>query len=263
LLLLDTRAVAIGVLRVNKDKLRSDMRDDAIGYVSFQFNVLKTLGGRVPNEISIRYYTEDAWYQVPSEKLISLSGSRSIAFLTQGDDSKYYFAGHTADALQPATEESVAAVEAELRRQWTILKHWKVDRTLPHFEDVEALISELARIPKPEGYGDDGPSDRQYAIFRKLEALGQAAVPAIVMQMDDRRPLAVQEIQLESNYPGAFEGIRHYKPEVVVDALANILNQVEGPVFDNILSGGPEAARRSAINAWRVYAADLLCYGRP
>jgi len=262
LLLLDTRAVVIGVLRVNKDKLRSDMRTDSVGYVSFPFNVLRTLGGKVSNNISIRYYTEDIWHEVPSEKLISLGGRKSVAFLTKGDDDNYYFAGHTADALQPATEETVSAVEAELRRQWAILKLWKVDRTLPKYDTVEALISELVQIPRPTGYGDDGPRDRQYAIFRKLEGLGKAAVPAIVMQMDDRRPLAVHQIELESNYPGAFEGIRHYSPEVVADALANILNQVEGPVFDNILSGGPEVARRSAIDAWRVYVADLLCYGR-
>jgi len=263
LLLLDTRAVTTGVLRVNKDKLRSDMHDDAIGYVSFQFNVLKNLGGKIPNEISIQYYTEDAWHEIPSEKIISLSGSKSIAFLAQGDDGSFYFAGNTADALQPATEENVAAVEAELQRQWTILKRWKVDRTLPHYKTVEILISELVRIPKPKGYGDDDPRDRQYAIFRQLEGLGKAAVPAIVAQMDDRRPLAVHQIELKSNYPGAFEGIRHYAPEAVVDALANILNQVEGPVFDNILNGGTEKARRSTINAWRVYVADLLCYGRP
>lgn len=46
--------------------------------------------------------------------------------------------------------------------------------------------------------------------------------------MDDRRKLPVPQISLRNEAPDAFEGIRHYGPQVVVGALAAILSQITG-----------------------------------
>jgi hypothetical protein len=77
--------------------------------------------------------------------------------------------------------------------------------------------------------------------------------------MDDRRPLAVRRITLANHDPDAFEGLRHYGPELVVDALDAILNQNTG--FGGfVVNGGSERERQAAVAAWRVYAADLRCH---
>jgi hypothetical protein len=53
---------------------------------------------------------------------------------------------------------------------------------------------------------------------------------------------------------GAFEGIRHYGPEVIVEALAAILNQITGESYSpQIVNGGTERERKAAIDGWRIY----------
>jgi hypothetical protein len=49
--------------------------------------------------------------------------------------------------------------------------------------------------------------------------------------MDDRRSLPDPRISLKNKSPQAFEGLRHYGPQEVVDALAAILNQITGQKF--------------------------------
>jgi hypothetical protein len=89
--------------------------------------------------------------------------------------------------------------------------------------------------------------------FSDLEALGCAAVPAIIERMDNRRKLPELRISLRNKSPDAFEGIRHYGPEVVVDALAAILNQVTGRDFGFIYNGATNAERTKTITGWRDF----------
>jgi len=91
--------------------------------------------------------------------------------------------------------------------------------------------------------------------FRELEGLGCKAVPAIIKNMDDRRPLPVRYIALENKSPQAFEAIRQYRPERVVDALAAILNQVTGQHFGFIYNGASDVERAKTVAAWREYLA--------
>jgi hypothetical protein len=72
----------------------------------------------------------------------------------------------------------------------------------------------------------------EHQAFSDLEALRCAAVPAIIKRMDDRRNLPDPTISLENKSPDAFEGLRHYGPKKVVDALAAILNQLTGEDFN-------------------------------
>jgi hypothetical protein len=67
--------------------------------------------------------------------------------------------------------------------------------------------------------------------FADLEALGCQAIPAIIKHMDDRRRLPNPRVSLRNKSPQAFEGLRHYGPQEVVDALAAILNQITGQDF--------------------------------
>jgi hypothetical protein len=99
--------------------------------------------------------------------------------------------------------------------------------------------------------------------FKDLESLGCAAVPSIIARMDDRRKLQEHYIALKNNFPGAFEGIRQYGPEEVVDALAAILNQLTTQHFGFIYNGATGAERTRTVEGWRKFLrstpADKLC----
>lgn len=204
--------------------------------------------GDAPERLALRHYVERGAHPSSSEALAAASGRSSTFFLTVADGA-HYLAAALPNSIRDGDEAMAKLVRTELARQAAILKHWRVDRRLPHFAEVGRLIRRLG----------SGSAERQRETFAALEKLGEAAVPAIVAQMDDRRPLVEPAISLVNHAPDAFEGIRHYGPEQVVDALAAILNQVSGASFGFIYNGGWDAERRAAVDGWRVYAADLAC----
>ena len=104
----------------------------------------------------------------------------------------------------------------------------------------------IARVVNASGVQD------QQAALMALVTLGRPAVPYIVKHMDDRRTLPARYIQLE-NGPRAFEASRIYKPELVVDALAGVLNQITQHSFGYIYNGGSDAARDEAVAQWRQW----------
>lgn len=108
-------------------------------------------------------------------------------------------------------------------------------------------------------------SSTEQRAFADLEALGCPAVPAIIKRMDDRRNLPDHRISLKNKSPQSFEGLRHYGPEKVVDALAAILNQITGQDFGFIYNGATEAERTKTVREWRDFLertpATNLCDG--
>ena len=89
--------------------------------------------------------------------------------------------------------------------------------------------------------------------FADLESLGCPAVPAIIERMDDRRKLSDPRISLRNKSPDAFEGLRHYGQEKIVDALAAILNQITGKNFGFIYNGATDAERDKTVRGWRDF----------
>jgi hypothetical protein len=89
--------------------------------------------------------------------------------------------------------------------------------------------------------------------FADLESLGCPAVPAIIERMDDRRKLSDPRISLRNKSPDAFEALRHYGPEKIVDALAAILNQITGKNFGFIYNGATDAERDKTVRGWRDF----------
>ena len=86
--------------------------------------------------------------------------------------------------------------------------------------------------------------------FNELEVLGNQAVPYLVGNLGDMRPLATREIALENRASDAFEGIRHYGPETVHDALAAILSQVTGKSFIIVYNGATPNEREENRVKW-------------
>lgn len=108
-------------------------------------------------------------------------------------------------------------------------------------------------------------SSNERQAFADLEALGCPAVPAIIERMDDRRSLPDPRISLKNKSTQAFEGLRHYSPQKVVDALAAILNQITGQNFGFIYNGATDAERTKTVRGWRDFLhktpATKLCDG--
>jgi hypothetical protein len=98
--------------------------------------------------------------------------------------------------------------------------------------------------------------DSQAISFQKLESLGCKAVPFIINHMEDYRQLPRHEIVLRNDAINAFEATRHYGPQLMVDALAAILNQITGRSFEFIYNGGTVEQRKREVERWHLYLND-------
>ena len=107
--------------------------------------------------------------------------------------------------------------------------------------------------------------DQVQAAATALIMLGQPAVPSIIRRIDDRRDMPVHALSFENRSPDAFEGVRHYGVEKVVDALNDILNDITGVYagFIDVEVGpkglrdnpGVEPQRKAVVDGWRAYLA--------
>jgi hypothetical protein len=105
--------------------------------------------------------------------------------------------------------------------------------------------------------------------FAEIEALGCPAIPEIIERMDDRRNLPEQHISLRNKSPDAWESMRHYGVEQVVDSLDAILNQLTGQSFGYIDIHKDEATkdaeRAKVVRGWRDWLQrtppNKLCEG--
>ncbi len=242
--------VAEGSIALSPDQLAALHGKDA--WTDLPFAVARMLKGPAADTVNIRFYPMTE--QAPTLSDVELAaGHRVIVYLHRlsvaGPEGLYFAAGE--DSLKPAPEALVTG--AEIARQDAVLKAWKTDSGLPHFAEVKALLDRLTAI----AHDDKDAADKQQAVFAELEALGAGAVPAMIAQMDDRRPLAFAQMSLR-NPPGAAEAVRYYRPGTVVEALDAVLNQITGE-FGTIYNGGSDAERDSAVAAWRVYAHDRAC----
>lgn len=250
-LLAGSDLVLVGRMEVPKQRLLEEAQKPSPDYLDIPIQIDSVVKGEHAGKATVRFYPRDAAYKLSNESVLSLAGVPVILFLTRVDAGPVglYFAGYSPEALKPATDQTVGAVRGEVSRQAKILSSWRVDSTLPRFGEVRALIARLGRVS----------GDEQQHVFDQLESLGDEAVPAIISQLDDRRPLQTQAISLVNHFKNAFEGMRHYGPKQVVDGLDAVLNQITGKSFGSIVNGGSDRQRTAVVAGWRVYAADLLC----
>ena len=248
-LIAQSHVIIVGVPVVPVDQFEPAQRTGHGRYIDFDTPVQQCLkGDPCPETMTTRYYIYGESHSPLDAALVSANGKESILFLLTGLSSNVahsanYFAGHTHTALQTASPELIQDISAEVAAQREIVRRFGENfpvRNEPLYEKVKALIE-----------GTLNPRKQKKA-FAQLEALGKAAVPAMIMQMDDRRELPLKAISLR-NPPGFFEGFRHYGPEVVADAIAAILNQITGESFGTMYNGASEPHRKAEIDAWRIY----------
>lgn len=237
--------IVTGTLHVPVEELRAAQGSGG-RYVSATVDVSEVLKGERSEARVVTFFSDDRPYAPKSIELVALDGRPVLLFLTAIPDDgasgqpKTYFAGYTPGAVRPLSPSELTDIRAEIARQTRVLRNWRPHPEWPHEAAVKKLIAKtLVRTTAARAFHD-------------LENLGPAAVPALSDLMDDRRRLGAEGIALK-NPPGGFEGHRIYRPVLVVDALAAILNQITGADFGSIANGGVERQRRLAVNGWRIY----------
>lgn len=243
-------AILIGTMDVPQERLLKEAQSPSPRYVDIPLRVTDVAKGDRVVDATLSFFPTNAPDRSTNDDILGLEDAPAILFLLRVDDGKggLYLTGNSPAALRPATQQIISAARTEVSRQAAINRSLRADTALPHHTKVRALISRLGRVSGSE----------QQRAFDRLIALGHKAVPAIVAQMDDRRPLRTQAISLVNRAPDAFEGLRHYGPEQIVDGLDAVLNQITG-AGGSIVNGGSARQREATVAGWRVYASDLAC----
>lgn len=243
--------IIVGTPTVPVAQIEESERSGEHNYIEISVRVKNCLkGDPCPETMVVRYFTRPAWYAPTPRTLVESSGNQSVLFLIQVDTQtnsglpEIYFAGHTPKAIQPSSEELIRQVGVETLAQKQIIeqfgRNFRPEDQPSHLQVRSAIEKTLDRRTERKA-------------FAQLEKWGEAAVPLMIMFMDDRRQLPLKEISLRNSGPGNFEAFRHYGPEVVADAIDAILNQITEESFGTIQNGGSERERKAAIDGWRVY----------
>jgi hypothetical protein len=241
-------AIVTGTVFVAQ-KDNGDLITDDQGYVRIAVKVDETLKGPRMGSVVVLQYGRDDYRAKAVKTLLPLKGKKAILYISTyvlGDAVTRAWFLENAGGISEVTSSAIAQISTEISRQDALLRTWKPAEHGPIAAQVHALIEQTLQ------------GNTEAKAFADIEALGKAAVPAIIDQMDDRRALAKRQIALRNFSPDRFEEFRLYGPEKVVDALAAILNQVTSDDFGFIYNGGTDEERARAVAGWRIYQDALL-----
>jgi len=238
--------IVVGTLEGDADELVR-VANGGSGYVWLTVRVQETLKGRVSELKPFRFYCtlESNRYgegEPSGPETAGLIGERLLVSLIEVSGAAYLEGSGDVPGLRPATDEAIAETQVLVRRHDELR-----DRTPAANAEIEAAVERLVAdlVHDPEA---------QREALRALEELGHSAIPAIVKHMDSRAALAEPRMVLVNHASDAFEAVRRYGPELVVDALAALLNQLSGESFGLDWNSGNEVDRQRSVRAWRVYA---------
>jgi hypothetical protein len=228
------------------------------GRVSLHIAAFKVLKGAIPkwtaDTVEILGWVEsekaDKLLFTPSQ-LHELGQKHLFLFATrspQGDDKLYL--QHPSENIRPYNAREAKALIAEIAHQATLVSEFAHAPYAQPDDTDRGIKSELDRLITA--------SAKQSAYW--LLSVRCSVVPALIRQMDDRRPYAGDELAVGTG-PGAFEGVAHYEPKLVVDAVSIILGHLTNQSFGFIHNGGADEARQREVTKWRTWLA--LTGGRP
>lgn len=233
-----------GVLRVDREDLAGAQQDSQHVRVVVEAceHVLGPPAARVAFRVYVRAPTEGARDdEFAAAQLLALDGHERVVYL--GAPGARFLAGW--DHHLAVREPDEAFLERVRHRQR--LHEAMAQQPLAiEREREERIRAILRRIVRDE--------EHQQRAFAQLLALGEPDVPALIAAMDDRRRLPVRSIRLENRAADAFEPYRRYGPELVVDAVDAILNQLTWESFGSIQNGASDAEREACVRGWRIYA---------
>ncbi len=246
--------IVAGEVSAPSQQIRDAQRTGNHDYVDISVGAINCLKGPCGSlqTLTLRYYTKGAPYNPDPSKIIAASGKKAMLFLAQvdeGDKQSSYFAGHTGNALQQYSAALNTRVRTLVNEQADIPRRiacMNIPANDTLYPKVKSLVDAMTS------------ADSQFKAFKELEALGAPALPAMVSLMNDRRPLAYRQISLANHNPKAFEAVRHYGPQLTVDALAALANQIDGGNFGFIMNGGSERERVFAWLGWQIHLYRML-----
>lgn len=232
-------------------------------YVRVGLRDVEPLKGRLPStEASVMVYLSDGRPGTRTlSDLMQQAGRRAMVFLVRVDAPRPEFYLPHGPSLAPASDSLTSSIRQEVLRQDRYLGAWTPDLRAAGHARVRSLLDELGSLGE-RNLPRDLAKSRQDEVFRELEELGETAVTAMIAAMDDRRPLAVPSISLVNKSKDSFEGLRHYAPRQIVDAMSAILSQITGAPLSRTVNGGSVRERDAEVASWRIYDADRRCRGR-
>jgi len=236
--------IVVGTLAVPVAAIRDAIRLEDRRYVEIGVRCEQVLKGPACSELAVRWYTGPSDWTRNAREMIALDNQTRIVFLTESDESKgLYFDDENTLGTHLATLQAIREIAAEVRSQQRLLEHFAHDHPpekAPLYSEVKRLIDATTVV------------ESQADAYRALQALGSRGVAAMILLMDDRRPLAKGWLAFR-NPPGHWEEFALYRPEVVTDAMAAIVGHIAREDFGTLHNGGSERERRAAIDGWRVY----------
>ena len=233
------------IVVVNNSELAADnaKRNE---YYEYNVHINKPLKGNAQENIRFKVYMRENFYNYINS--LDKSG-KAILFIASSYDgygiNNYLADYYIENAILTHTEDAEEVIRNEIALQDKIIND-KLYRNFTFDNKLYRKVNNYIRNTTCFLF--------QFSSFRKLEAMGENAVPYIILLMDNFKKLPIKSISLINKSENAFEGIRHYSPELVIDALSAILNQITGESFGNIVNGEVTQEERILdLNGWRVY----------
>jgi len=215
-------------------------------YKNTKINLIKTNtikgASNLPDIIEIEYSTRPINLRPCSELILELDLSEVTVFLKPvlvDGTYKYFFEASNNSVVRSSTSQSneiVNITNSQLEFNNNFEKDYIIKDEALH-QEISTLIQEI----KSE--------KTQQVAIKKLISLGHKAVPSIIHRMDNYSKINHNEIRINLSN-GA---IKTYSPDLIVDALAIILNSITGKHYGYIYNGATDIERAQAITAWRTY----------
>jgi hypothetical protein len=226
-------------------------------YIEINIPVIQTLKGEIKNTVILRLYLYENYFNHISSLPDNID---VILFLKRhfnpwgpqyGNEFNYYIADNIKDSIIIYDNDYFNYLTNEITFQNRII----TEKLYEQFEintRINGRVRNLVRRITNRS--------SQVNCFIELENNGNNGVPYIILCLYDFRELPIKNISLRNYSPNAFEGVRHYGPYLVVDALAAILNQITGESFGFIYNGDDttDEERKEAINGWYIYLYYLM-----
>jgi hypothetical protein len=220
-------------------------------YFKYEIQIVKSLKGNSQDNIQFNVFMKEENYNF----IMSLDESEKVIVFLVNTYDGYGYNNYLADyfieySIIEYTNETESIIAKELLLQNDIVnnnlyENFKIDKKL--FNKVKRHINNTENI------------FLQNNSFERLEEMGMDGVPYIILLLDNFRLLPIKSITLRNYSANAFEGYRHYGPELVIDALTAILNQITGESFGNIENGeATQEERTLVLNGWRIYLYKLI-----
>ncbi|BCE00256.1 hypothetical protein [Marinicellulosiphila megalodicopiae] len=219
---------------------------DLHDYRNFKLNLATTsiLKGDINSGdiIEINYSTRPVQLRPCAESILQLDLNQVIVFLKEviiNNKKEYFFVASTF-AISESSNQKATNLKKVINKQYNFLQNFdsnfKIKDETTH-QVVLSLINNLQR------------EDTQDRAFDELLKLDKSAVPSIIFAMDNYSQLSNSQFKL----PTSSGYVKTYHPDLVVDALAIVLNTITGKHYGYIYNGATDTERAQTISAWKTY----------